>query len=291
MRPERPEGDSEKPEQSGGKSDPTRDGIHAEQCVDNRRENQHINDLQLMYRLFLAGWLLLLPCALVAQDEAPFAADFGYASRRVFRGIERSGDAMQASVALSQERWRGSLWANRPFDRAEPDEINLSAGYLAKISDQLSVDVGATQFWFGGVPAGATEQSFEAGAEAIWTARGGITTRMGYHHDFRLKADTVQGSFGYSMPLTKLGAFLELSVFAGWVHGSDVRPDASGPAVNDGYSYYGAEAHLPYRIGGHTTVVAGVHFADSVGQSALWSPIGAGSGSRGWVSLSVNFDF
>lgn len=235
--------------------------------------------------------MILLSGALFAQDELSTTADAGYASRRVFRGVERSGDAMQASVGLAQAGWRGNLWASVPFESAEPDEVNLNVGYTAKVSDAFSVGIDATQFWFGNPPAGATKQSFEAGVEATWSANGGMTTTLAYHHDFRLKADSVQGSLGYSFPLTKLGAFLELSAFAGWVDGSDIRPDAPGPAVGDGYGYFGAEAYLPYRIGGHTTIIAGVHFADTVGQSRLWSPIGAGSGSRGWATLSVSFDF
>ena len=41
----------------------------------------------------------------------------------------------------------------------------------------------------------------------------------------------------------------------------------------------------------YTTVVAGLHFAETVNQSRFWSPIGAGSAARGWATLSVNFDF
>ncbi len=244
-----------------------------------------------MYRFFSACLLLVLSAGLVAQEESSATVDVGYASRRIFRGIERTGDAAQASVALAQDGWRGNLWANHPFDRDEPDEVDFTAGYLAKVTDQVSIEVTATQFWFGNVQVNATKQSFEAGVEATWTGRGGITSGLAYHHDFRLAADTFQGSLGYSLPLTRLGAFLELNAFAGWVDGSDIRPDAPGPAVGDAYGFYGAEMHLPYRIGGHTTVVAGVHWAGTVNQSRLWSPIGEGSGSRGWVSLSVSFDF
>jgi len=244
-----------------------------------------------MYRAISACLLLVLSSALVAQDESAITADVGYASRRVFRGVERSGDAMQASAALSSGGWRGCVWGSLPFEGAEPDEVNLNLGYAANLTDQLSVGIDATQFWFGNSSARATKQSFEAGVKAIWTARGGISTTLAYHHDLRLEADSVQGALGYSLPLTKLGAFLELSAFGGWVDGDDVRPDAPGPPVGDGYGYFGAEAYLPYRIGGHTTVLVGAHFADTVGQNRLWSPIGAGSGSRGWVSLSVSFDF
>jgi hypothetical protein len=262
-----------------------------EQCVDNRRENKHINDLPLMYRLLSLALVFPLSATLGAQDELATTGDIGYASRRVFRGVERSSDAMQASASVAKAGWRGTLWSSFPFEGSEPDEVNLNVGYTAKLSDTLSVGIDATQFWFGHALAGATKQSFEAGVEATWTARDSLTLTLAYHRDFRLKADSIQGSLGYSLPLTKLGAFLELSAFAGWVDGSDIRPDASGPAVGDGYGYFGAEAYLPYRIGSQTTVLAGVHFADSVSQSRFWSPIGAGGGSRGWVTLSVSFDF
>ncbi len=85
----------------------------------------------------------------------------------------------------------------------------------------------------------------------------------GYYRDFRLKAGTGEAELGFSLPLTKLGAFLDGRLFAGWSSAQNWRPDAAVPGVRGGYGYHGAEARLPYRVGGHTTLLAGVHFSET----------------------------
>src|SRR5690349_4860963 len=90
MRPEGPERDSEKSEQSGGQSDPTGDGIHGGAVCGQLPRKQTHQCLQLMYRLLPVCLLLALSVTLIAQDDLVTTADIGYASRRIFRGVERS---------------------------------------------------------------------------------------------------------------------------------------------------------------------------------------------------------
>jgi hypothetical protein len=229
---------------------------------------------------------------LAAQDEETrVTAGGGYASARIFRGVERSGSAAQASLDLAGNGLRGGIWTSQPLRSGEPGETDLSAGYSWKIAGPVTLEATVTQYLFTRTAPGGTKQSTEAGFQATWADESGLTATLAGFHDFRLKADGAQAAVSYSLALKSLGAYLELSSFAGWVNGADLRPDSAGPATKDAYAYFGVEAQLPYRVGAHTTVTTGVHLTDTTGQSRSWSPVNAAGGARGWVSIAVNFDF
>jgi hypothetical protein len=238
------------------------------------------------------GVFLLLLVAFVRAEEAPpLQVDLAYASRYVFRGVERAGDSVQAAVEFNRDNFRGGFGINQPFDRGDAREVNLNAAYAWQPADALTLEASVAHTWFDEVPAGGVERSWEAGLTATLAPVGGFTPSFAYYHDFRFQADTVQTSLARSIALTKLGAFLEVNLFAGWVSGDDWRPDAPGPRRQDSYGYWGGELQLPYRVGAHSTVVAGLQYADSFGRSATNGPFGRGLGGKLWVTLGVNLDF
>lgn len=227
-----------------------------------------------------------------AQEEAPpLRLDLAYASNYVFRGVERAGDSTQAAVELNRGNFRGGLWINQPFDSGDTREVSLSTAYAWRPADAVTLEASVAHTWFDDVPGGGVKRSFEAGLSATLAPVGGFTPGLAYYHDFHLRTDTVQASLARSIALTKLGAFLELNFFAGWVSGNDWRPDAPGPRRTDGYGYWGGEAHVPYRVGPHSTVVAGLHYADNFGRSATNGPFGRTRHGKLGVTLGVNLDF
>jgi hypothetical protein len=225
------------------------------------------------------------------DDETLLTTGAGWASARVFRGVERSGAATQAFAGVAGDGLSGKIWTSQPFNHGVAGETDLEIGYSGKISTQFALEATATQFLFEGGAAGATRQSTEAGLKASWISAAGLKASLAVFHDFRLRMNTVETAAGYSLPLKSLGAYLELDSFAGWADGTDLLPDATLPRVRDGYAYFGAEARLPYRVGRHTTVEAGLHFSDAIGQSRSWSPTGHPGGAHSWASFAVNFDF
>ncbi len=228
-----------------------------------------------------------------AQDsgEPKLTADFGYASRYVFRGVERAGSSAQASVEYAAHGFRGSVWTNQPLRRGQSGEIDLTAAYGRQVSEKLNLELALTSYDFTSAPAGATEHSLEAGLTATFAPVNGVTPSVSVQHDFRLEADTAQASLAYSVALTQLGTFLELSAFAGWSDARNVRPDAVGPRVSDGYGYFGGEARIPYRLGAHTTVIAGLHATTTVGQGRAFASPGRFARSNLWLTLGVSVDF
>lgn len=245
-----------------------------------------------MHRLVLLFVFLAVAANLRAwDDEWQSATEVGYVSRRVFRGVERTGNSAQAAFELKRSGFRGGLRLNEPFAGGEPGEADLGAGYAFKPTDRLTLEATATQFLFSHVPAGATKRSAEAGLVATWMLREGFAPSLAYYHDFRQRADIAEAALGYEVPLTKLGTYLELRLYAGWSRADDVRPDAAGPRIRDSYRYWGVETRLPYRVGEHTTLAVSAQVAGSENQTPIWSSIGRGSGTRGWVGLAVSFDF
>lgn len=236
------------------------------------------------------GWLA---CARAwAQEEVPLLrVDLAYASSYVFRGVERAGDSAQTAVEFNRANFRGGLWVNQPFGRGDPREVALNAAYAWRPADALTLEASVAHTWFDRVPGGGVERSLETGLSATLAPVEGFTPGLTYYHDFRFRADTVQASLARSIALTKLGAFLELNFFTGWVSGDNWRPDAPGPRRADSYGYWGGEAQVPYRVGPHSTVVAGLHYADSFGRSITDGPFGRAGHGKLWITLGVNLDF
>jgi hypothetical protein len=242
----------------------------------------------------LSGLLLAILSVGVAFaqiDAPPVQTELAYASRAVFRGVERAGDSLQASVELNGERFHGGLRTVQPLGGDSPSEATLTAGYRWVASDQVTLEASVAHTWYDGVPGDGVKRSLEGGIAATFAPMEGFTPTVRYFHDFRFLADTIELALGRSVALTKLGAFLELNLIGGWTNGRDWKPDRSGPRTRDSYGYWGGEVSLPYRIGAHATVVAGAHYAGTSGRSAIDGPFGRSRQPGAWVSFGVNLDF
>ena len=240
--------------------------------------------------LFLAA-LLVNPFFARAEEASPVRADLGFASRYVVRGLERAGASTQASFELSRDNLRGGLWTNAPFAGGVGREASLSAAYVWPALEGMTLETSARTTWLDRKAVTGAGSSLEAGLAATLAPVNGFTPGFSYYHDFRFHSDTVQASVSRSIALTGFGAFLDLNFFGGLASGSDWRPDAPGAGRHDSYGYWGAEAHVPYRIGPHSTIVSGLHYADSTGRSPTNGPFSLSDGRNFWVTLGVSLDF
>ncbi len=227
-----------------------------------------------------------------AQTEAPpIQVNVAYASRSVFRGVERSADALQAGVEFSRDNLHGGLGTRQSFGGDDAREVDLHGGYRWSLDNGATVEASVAHTWFDRVPGGGVERSLETGLAATLPPVSGFTPGARYSHDFYFRADTIEVALARSTALTKLGAFLEWNFFAGWVTGRDWRPEAAGPRRRDDYGYWGAEVSLPYRIGSNSMVAAGLHYAEALGRSATNGPFGRSGNPGLWVTLGVSLDF
>ena len=241
-------------------------------------------------RFFHLCLLVALALAARAEEPPPVRVDFAYASRTVFRGIERAGDALQADLELSRDEWRGGVRTSQPLGHGVR-VADVHGGYLWAATESVSIEASLTHGWYGDVPGGGVERSFEAGLAATFAPVNGFTPTLAYRHDFRFQADNVELALARSVALSKWGAFLEFNFHVGATTGTNWRPDACGPRRSDAYQYWGGEVTLPYRVGPHATVVAGLHAAGNTGRSLANGAFGRASTVVFWATLGVNLDF
>jgi hypothetical protein len=243
-----------------------------------------------LLRLICPGFLAALTLAARAEEPPTVRLDFAYASRAVVRGVERAGDALQAGVEFSRDEWRGGLRTSQPLGGGVR-EADVHAGYVWPATESVSIAASIAHFWYGDVPGGGVERSIEAGLAATFAPVSGFTPTLAYRRDFRFRSDSVELALARSVPLTKWGAFLEFNFFTGVVHGANWRPDAAGARRRDAYQYWGGEVSLPYRVGPHTTVVAGLHAAGNAGRSLANGAFGRPADAIFWATLGVTLDF
>lgn len=238
---------------------------------------------------------LLSPWATDARawedDELHATVEFGYRSRQLERGVDFAGHGGWGRVEISAAGWRGEAELFAPFDGGESRNGTLSGEYRRQFANETRISLLAAHRRFSGASGFGREHSTEIGIEYARAGSVGLNPSLSYRRDLRLRAHIAEFRLGHSYALTKLGAFLDWGAFVGWMEAENLRPDAPGPRVGDGFGYGGVDARLPYRIGERTMLVANAEISGTNGANALWSPRGRGDGLRASFGLSVTFDF
>ncbi|WP_438481039.1 hypothetical protein [Oleiharenicola lentus] len=224
--------------------------------------------------------------------ENSVRAEAFYASSRVMHGVERANASALAALEFSRDQFRARAETSQPFERDDCRDYSLAANYTWPVSGALSVEFFAAHTWFENVPGGGVDRAFEAGVAATLPSLtlAEFSPTISYARDFRFDADTTQLTLARSIALTKLGAFLEVSFFAGWSAGDNWRPDANAPARVDGYAFWGGEVVLPYHVGRYALEL-GLHYTNSDGRSRVNGPFSTGSEADFWVTFGVTREF
>lgn len=251
----------------------------------------------MRHRKIIASLLLLAlgagATALRADEESPRRVDLMYGSRGVVAGVERTGATLQTDAVWQGEAWRALAEVATPFAADEERRATVGAGYrwLLGEDEAWRVEAALRHTWAERGLASEARRMLTADISVTLPAIRRFTPSVDYAHDFRRQADLVQVALAHSIALTKLGAFVDGKIFSGWAAGEDWRPDAAGLARADSYEYWGVEASVPYRIGLHTTVVAGLHYTSERGRSELNGPSGLSRGQNFWITFGVSLDF
>lgn len=213
----------------------------------------------------LAIFLLVGPSAVPGQfgAELGLAISGDFLSEHVQRGLERADETAHGRVAWRGESWRAAWDAYLPLRSAAPAEWRVEGGWGSDPAKKVSVEALARWSHFTRARSGMAEDTIEFGVEAKWLLPREVLVGAAAFHDVTLEATTAEGSVAYSLPLTKLGAYLDLRAWMGWSDARNWQPNAPGPRVAGGYGYLGAEATVPYRVGEVTSVVAGVSYSES----------------------------
>jgi len=206
-----------------------------------------------------------------AKPSYSVTSDFSYTSEYVFRGIKNSNAAFQGSVEVGQDDFRLGVWTSQPIDSKGQDnnEIDFYAGYKIKLSRDLTADFVGTYYYYPEAVGGQTHHSYELGVGGIYNLGGmspafkGVSTSLYYYYDFRLKAQTVQASLGYSLALTDFGTSIDVNVFAGQSAVHDFSPDVDGVATRESWTYYGIGVNIPYKLAENAQVHVGASLSQN----------------------------
>jgi hypothetical protein len=122
------------------------------------------------------------------------------------------------------------------------------------LNDTWKLDLGGTLYYYPelDLSSGLDEHTFE-GYVGLTGTVSGFTPGIYAYYDFDLKAFTIQGSIGYSVPLETAGSSLDFTLTLG-----NVSPD-----VGDDYLYYGVGVNLPYKLTDKATVAVGAQYASN----------------------------
>lgn len=232
-----------------------------------------------MKKIALIVAALVAGASLSAQTPAPAApaysitADFTYATKYVFRGVQLAKGAFQPSVKLTSGDFYASIWSSMPANRGYELEIDYTAGYGFKLPEGWALDVGLTAYSYPGLDtsSGADKTTFE-GYVGVNGTVGVLTTGTYAYYDFTLKAFTIQEALGYSITIDpKTSVNLAATV-------GHVSPDAGS-----GYTYYGFGITVPYKLSDAATVTVGAQYADH--------DISGLEGSHFWGTLGLTYAF
>jgi uncharacterized protein (TIGR02001 family) len=213
---------------------------------------------------------LLSGASLSANESASsysVTADFSYATKYVFRGVELAKDAFQPSLKLTTGDFYVGIWSSLPADRGFEAEVDYYAGYGFALSDNVSLDVGATVYHYPGLDVpGADKSTFEAYAGINGSIQG-VSLGLYLYNDFDLDVVTVQGNLGYSIPINEA---VTMNLIASLGH---ANPDAGS-----GYTYYSFGAQFPYKLSDAATLTVGVNWAShdlkGLDDNHAWANIG-----------------
>jgi len=219
-----------------------------------------------MKKNLVIGLAALVTGAVVQAGDLSVSADFTFASDYIFRGIKYGDNSLQPSIEITQDTFYAGIWAQQPMQNRSSqgwgDEVDFYLGYTPKITDTVSMDVGATHYYY---PTGDSTTEVFVGGNFTFDK---ITPGIYAYYDFDLEALTVQGNIGFSVPLDQAGTSLDLSASVGHV----------SPDVGDNYTYYSAGVSIPYKINEHATMKVGVNWAshtlDGVEDNHLWFTAG-----------------
>jgi uncharacterized protein (TIGR02001 family) len=210
-----------------------------------------------MKKKILALALLAVSTGGLAWGATSLSLDTTFATNYVFRGQELGDQTLHPSAEITSDEYYLGFWSALPithtFSPGRMDgwtnEYDFYAGYQPKLSDTVTLDIGATAYYY-------TQANLDSTTEGYVGITGdmeGFTPGVYVYYDFDKKDLTIQGNLGYSVPLTQYGTSLDLSGSIGVV-----RPDEE-----PSYTYYGANVVMPYKISEKATISVGAHWASN----------------------------
>lgn len=188
-----------------------------------------------------------------AAPSYSVTVDFPYASKYVFRGVQYAKQSIQPSVELTSGNFYAGVWSNQPITDNLDNEFDFYAGYSLPLSDIVKLDFGGTLYYYPEADTSVYDSNTFEGYIGLTGTVSGFTPGLYAYYDTVLKAFTLQGSVGYSVPMESAGTSLDFSATLG-----NVSPD-----TGDDYTYWGLGVNLPFKLSEKATAGVGVQYASA----------------------------
>lgn len=183
--------------------------------------------------------------SIAGAEELSLSATLAYESDYIFRGKRLANEYIAPSVDLSYGEYYLGAWAAIPFEDGDETEVDLYAGFATELSEVMNLDLGVTLYTYPQVGNASNTLEIFSGlsfdvplSPAIYAA-----------YDIDLKAFTIEGSCGYSIPVGESNSF-DLSGYFGLV---DVD-------IGESYSYYGVGVAYNVAISEAVSASVGVNY-------------------------------
>ncbi|NRA27948.1 MAG: hypothetical protein HRU10_11960 [Opitutales bacterium] len=186
--------------------------------------------------------------ASASAQELSISTTVGYESTYIFRGAELADDIFHGSVDFAYGDFYAGIWTAQPITESQANEIDFYAGYGVAVSDLVSLDFGGTIYYYPEAGSG-DESTFEAYIGAAFDVL--ASPAIYVYYDFDLEWVTVEGSVGYSIPLSEEASF-DLGGYIGYIDGDDI----------DGGYYVGATADISYTFTDYASGSIGIRVSD-----------------------------
>jgi uncharacterized protein (TIGR02001 family) len=189
-----------------------------------------------------------------AQSSYSVTLDFPYTSKYVFRGVELANSSIQPSVEVASGPIYIGVWSNQPITKHQENEFDFYLGYKHKLNDAWDVDAGATVYYYPELDTseGAKRHTTEGYLGLNGNVKG-FTPGVYTYYDFDLKATTIQGQIGYSIPAPTAGLSFDFSANVGRVFIKN----------SSDYSYWSFGVNVPYKINEKSTFYVGASYSNN----------------------------
>jgi uncharacterized protein (TIGR02001 family) len=226
-----------------------------------------------------------------AQDYS-LTTSVGWESMYIFRGVELAQENFVASAELAVGDFYAGIWTSQPSAGAtsptivDPvvvdgeledagieggligSEVDFYLGYGIAVSDVVSIDVGATLYYYPETTSG-DETTFETYVGAAFDTM--LSPALYIYYDWDLENLTIEGSIGYSIEVAD-NTSVDLGAFIGFVDldsplettlDMGTPDDVSDDELlsEDTYTYIGFLADLVYTINETASTSLGIRYS------------------------------
>ncbi len=216
----------------------------------------------------LTALALAAPVATTASaDELSVSTTVAFESAYIFRGVQFAETSFQPGIDLAYGNFYGGVWLNLPVGDDDlvvtpgGEELDFFAGYSSSLSETVSYDVGVTFYTFPDASSGLFDMFSESAGTGSSTVElfaglsfdAPLAPALYVYRDFNFNTVTIEGSGGYSFPLSESTSF-DVAGAVGYVVDDDDGGD---------YLYGSISADVAYAISDDSAITAGVRYGGS----------------------------